>query len=137
MPKQTKKTFKNRGRKNCVKTMRVLKKRGVGRGRSTKTTSGSYFARKPKIVDPEIQLSESDINNILDPFLEYSKLSKDKIDEIKMKLRNTRRVKPFGKYDQFYYDRYKSAKTAEEKQLDLYNQAQARLTNYFKYGDSI
>jgi hypothetical protein len=137
MPKHIKKTLKRRSRKNSGKTTRVVKKRGVGRGRSSKTTSGSYLARKPKIIDPEIQLSESDINNILDPFLEYSKLSGEKIDEIKMKLRNTRRVKSFGKYDQFYDDRYKAAKTAEEKQLDLYNQANARLANYFKYGDSI
>jgi hypothetical protein len=137
MPKHIKKTLKRRSRKNSGKTTRVVKKRGVGRGRSSKTTSGSYLARKLKIIDPEIQLSESDINNILDPFLEYSKLSGEKIDEIKMKLRNTRRVKSYGKYDQFYDDRYKAAKTAEEKQLDLYNQANARLANYFKYGDSI
>jgi len=137
MPKQSKKTLKSRSRKSRGKTARVVKKRGVGRGRSSKTISGSYFARKPKVVDPEIQLSESDINNILDPFLEYSKLSGEKIDEIKIKLRNTRRVKPFGKYDQFYDDRYKAAKNAEDKKLDLYYQAQARLTNYFKYGDSI
>lgn len=138
MPKQNKKTFKNRGRKSCGKTARVVKKRSVGRGTSTLSKSAkSYFARKPKIVDPELQLSEFDIDNILDPFLEYSKLSEEELEKIKMKLRNTRRVKPFGKYDQFYDDRYKSAKTAEEKQLDLYNQANAKLTNYFKYGDSI
>jgi len=136
MPKHSKKTLKRHFRKNRGKTMRVVKKRGVGRGRSSKTVE-SYFARKPKVVDPEIQLSESDINNILDPFLEHSKLPIEEIDEIKIKLRNIRRVKPFGKYDQFYNDRYKAAKTAEEKQLDLYNQANARLTNYFKYGDSI
>lgn len=88
-------------------------------------------------MDPEIQLSESDINNILDPFLEYSKLPIEEIDEIKIKLRNTRRVKPFGKYDQFYNDRYKAARNEEDKKLDLYYQSQARVTNYFKYGDTI
>jgi hypothetical protein len=138
MPKHSKKTLKRRSRKNRGKTMRVVKKRGVGRGTSTLSkTAESYFARKPKVVDPEIQLSESDINNILDPFLEYSELPTEEIEKIKMKLRNTRRVKPFGKYDQFYDDRYKAAKNDEDKKLDLYNQAQARLTNYFKYGDSI
>lgn len=87
---------------------------------------------KTKIVHPELQLSNEDIKNIL-----KSLDVEDENNEIKEELRKVRRVKGFGKNDQFYYDHFKNAKTAKEKHDDLYYQASARLTNYMKYGDDI